>query len=291
MKRILIIALLPLVFVSGCLMKKMTQITEQGEQAFKNNNYVTALNHFEEVINTLEERGKRAEGEIYYKAGKAAYQLEKYDKAIGYLEEAEYLKYNHAQMYYVLAKASKKADNLSKEIDALESYVNNHKNGEHYQEMRIRLFETYIESKNWQPAMDLWPRLSKEEQQELREEYLVVNKELENKEICDQLASEILEENPKNIEALDWMAKKYYWEAENRYQQEMKAYKNNRTRSQYNQLVKALKVVTRDFKQSLNHFKTLYNLTESPKYAKFLGNIYARLDDESKAQYYHKKAE
>lgn len=69
------------------------------------------------------------------------------------------------------------------------------------------------------------------------------------------------------------MAHKYYWKAENRYQAEMKAYNENKTRKQYAELLKAFKIVTNDFKQSLEYYTKLYNLYPKPEYAKYLGNI------------------
>jgi len=54
--------------------------------------------------------------------------------------------------------------------------------------------------------------------------------------------------------------------------------------------LKAFKIVTVDFKQSLDYYSRLYNLYPKPEYAKYLGNIYARLNDEKNAKYYHDKA-
>jgi hypothetical protein len=70
----------------------------------------------------------------------------------------------------------------------------------------------------------------------------------------------------------------------------MKAYEENKTRRQYDILVKAFKTVTVDFKRSLEYYTRLYNLYPKPEYARFLGNIYARLSDEKNAKYYQGKA-
>jgi hypothetical protein len=82
------------------------------------------------------------------------------------------------------------------------------------------------------------------------------------------------------------MAKKYYNIAENRYQAEMKAYENNKTRKQYALLLEALDEITEEFKISLGYFETLYRLNPRPVYANYMGNIYVRFNDQEKADYY-----
>ena len=89
-----------------------------------------------------------------------------------------------------------------------------------------------------------------------------------------------------NVLAMEWEAMRLYNKAENRYQSEMKAYENKKTTSQYNKLLKAFEGVTADFKSSLKYFKELYEINPSKKYASYLANIYARLDDKQKAEYY-----
>ncbi len=123
------------------------------------------------------------------------------------------------------------------------------------------------------------------------EGYFITNKALENDSVCNILASELLKLDENNLAGLDWEAKKYFWQAENLYKDEMEAYEKNKTNRQYNKLLKSLDVVSADFKTSLGYFKTLYELDPSPKYAKYLGNIYNRLDDKPKADYYYSKAE
>jgi aminoglycoside/choline kinase family phosphotransferase len=87
------------------------------------------------------------------------------------------------------------------------------------------------------------------------------------------------------------MAKKYFWRAENRYQSEMEAYEKNRTHRQYAQLLRAFEVLNADFHKSLNYFLRLYEKDPKPEYARFIGNIYLRFDDKSKARYYHSRAD
>jgi hypothetical protein len=44
------------------------------------------------------------------------------------------------------------------------------------------------------------------------------------------------------------------------------------------------------FQKSLDYFLTLYETDPKPEYAKYIGNIYKRLQKEDKAEYYHEKA-
>ena len=114
---------------------------------------------------------------------------------------------------------------------------------------------------------------------------------MKNDSVCDLVATGLLELDDQNFMALEWTAKKYFWQAENRYQAELEAYDNNKTNKQYNQLLRALDMVSADFKKSLGYFKTLYDLDPDPKTAKYLGNIYNRLDDKEKAEFYYSKSE
>jgi len=282
--------LLIILIAQSCATKKLTQ---EGTKAYEKGAYDTALTALGQVIEKHESKDEVAQPEIYYKAGMAAMNLENYKKASEYLERAEYLKYNPSILYVSLAKIYKTIDNLSKEIEALEDYREKHPDGKKINSITVRLFETYVQSENWKKAVDLWPELTKKAQSdiELLAGYLVSNRELENDKKCDKLANQILKREPENIAALEWFAKSKFWEAENTYVREMKAYKNNRTNSQYKKLLKAWDGIWETFRSSRDYFLKLYELDPKPEYAKFLGNIYKRLDKNKKAEYYYRKAE
>ncbi len=269
-----------------------TKLTEEGEIAYKEKNYKAAIESLEKVIESKESRGKKAKGIVYFKAGKSALELEQIDKARKYLELAEQTEYESPELYASLAKVYKIIDNLSKEINVLEDYHKKYPNGEKINEITIRLFETYVESKNWDLAVDLWPEIEKQAQNDanLLAGYLIVNKNLGNNSTCDKLALQIFELDDENIIALEWYAKKFYLEADNLYVSEMKAYKNNRTTSQYKRLLNALEKVYPTFRKSRDYFLKLYRIDPNPEYAKYLGDIYTRLGDEQKANYYYNKA-
>ena len=66
----------------------------------------------------------------------------------------------------------------------------------------------------------------------------------------------------------------------------MKAYDNHKTNKQYRILLKALDVVTADFKKSLTYFKKLYSIEPTAENANYLSHIYGRLSDKKKEVYY-----
>jgi len=290
MKRLKLLQLFIItLFITSCA---TTQLMEQGEKAFEQENYTETLQALEQVIESKESRGRNAKGTVYFKAGISALELEQIDKARIYLESAEQNEYASPELYASLAKVYKIIDNLSKEINVLEDYQNKYPDGEKIHEISVRLFETYVESENWNLAVDLWPQIEEQAQSDadLLAGYLIVNKNLENYKTCDKLALQIFELDDENIIALEWYAEKFFQEAENLYVSEMKAYKNNRTTSQYKRLLKALDKVYPTFRKSRDYFLKLYRIDPKPKYAKYLGNIYTRLGEEQKANYYYNKA-
>ena len=290
MKFTSIIQLLFIVLIiQGCATR---QLTQEGQSAYEAGNYEAALQAYDQVIEKSESQGETAEAKVYYKAGMAAWQLKQTDKALEYLERAEYLEYPSPKLYLTLAEISESIDNLSKELDALENYHKKYPKGDLIDSMSLRLFDTYVESENWKKAVALWPDIKQQARSDVSRltGYLTVNIKLEKDKKADRLAEKILELDAQNKKALEWLGKKYFWQAENTYVKEMTAYKNNRTTSQYNRLLNKLDEVYPTFEQARDYFLRLYNIDPKPEYAEFLGNIYKRLQEEQKAQYYYNKA-
>jgi len=253
----------------SCGGTKYIELTTTAEAALSGEDYETALSTTEQIITELEKKNKSADGRVYAIAGNSAYGLEQYEKSLTYLVKAQQQNYTGEMMYFNLASLYQRIDNLSKEITVLEKYNN--------------LFPL---------ADSLWFQFDEALKHDLKnlEAHLAINIGQENDTICDWAAEEILKQYENHEEALNWLAEKYFWKAENRYQAEMEAYNNNKTRKQYNILLKAFKIVTTDFKESLNYYTKLYEHYPNPDYARYLGNIYARLDDEKMAEYYRKKS-
>ena len=289
-KRIILQGLFIILIMSSCATKKLT---EEGKTAYQANNYEAALNAWDQVIEKQESRGNKAEATVYCKAGLAAKKMGQTSKARKYLETAENMKFSSPELYIALSEIYKTIDNLSKEIIALEDYHEKYPQGKKIDNITGRLFETYVQSENWEPAVDIWPEIEKQAQNDvnLLAKYLIVNKNLENEKASKKLADKILTQQPNNITALEWYGEYYFWKAEKLYVKEMTAYKNNRTTSQYKKVLKALDEVYPTFEKSRNVFLKLYKLDPKTKYAGFLGKIYSRLGEEKKAQYYNNKAE
>lgn len=294
MVRVFHVLLSALIFMvlNACSGGRYVQLSQMGDQAYQDGNYVHAYEYAEQVITGREEKGKNASGNIYALAGKSAWELGNYNKSLEYLEQARRMDYSDEIMYVCLSAGYRRIDNLSKEINALEFYVQTYPGGKDIGMMRARLFESCLESENFALADSLWPLLddSYKEDVSMLGIYFQINRIRKNEPACDTLAREILDRDPDNEEAMKWFGEKYFWQAENRYQAEMEAYEKRKTNSQYAKLLEAFKTVTRDFKTSLNYFSKLYKLSPKPEYARYLGNIYTRLDDEEKAKYYYSKA-
>ena len=266
---------------------------DKAQIAFNKGDYQTALNLWNKTIAKYERRNKGTQCTVYGKAAEAALKLGKEAEARDLFQKAVYSASVSPEAFVELARLYRKIDNLSLEITTLEKYVKKYPHDSHIIPMQERLFATYIESENWQEALDLWHKLPETFQDRLASQtaLLKANLALNNEKAADTLAPEILKNAPENIVALDYEAKKYFWRAENRYQAEMKAYSKNKTRRQYVHLLQAFKVVTADFKKSLGYFRKLYALQPSSENARYLGNIYARLDNRPKAKYYQNLAE
>ena len=277
-----------LLAIIGCSSARYLEMTRMGETAFQEKDYQKALETSEEIISDPPKKQYPEPGRIYALAGNSAFALEQYKKSQDYLERARQLNYSNELVCLNLASIYQRIGNLSKEITILETYNQKYSSGTEINYVREKLYQTYWESMNYDLAVSLWPLLDDPARSDLYnlELFLEVNRSLKNDSICDLLAEVIMEQNPENEPALSWIAKKYYWQAENRYQAEMTAYDKNKTHSQYAILLEAFKTVTLDFKESLGYFTRLYELYPNPDYAKYLGNIYVRLNAKQKARYY-----
>jgi tetratricopeptide (TPR) repeat protein len=281
------------IFMSSCgTNSKLTQNIKTADNAFNSGDMKSALENYEHTISYYEGKNMSKECPVYTKAGIAAAKLGETEKAINYLDKARYSASESPETYWELAKCYRKIDNLSKEMTTLETYKEKYPADSNIKKVNERLFEIYTQSENYDKALAVWPSIKNgaANNKDLITDYFTVNKAIGNSDVCDSLATEMLKNDKNNVLALEWKAEKYYNRAEKLYQKEMKAYNKHKTRRQYAHLLKALDRVTADFKISLKYFKQLYSINADPKYARYLANIYNRLDDKSKAAYYKKRA-
>ena len=277
--------------LSGCGGGKQIASARTGaDAAYQSGNYQLALEYYEDVIRYYESEGNAAECPVYARASGAAGKLGMTEKAIQYLEADRYSNFKTADTWFDLAGLYSEVGNISKEIEALEEYLSRYPGAARENEVQARLFDIYMETQNWEYANEQWHRISADDQSMRIEDCFVFNRGLKNDHACDTLALSLLANDSQNPLALEWMGRKLFWQAEKLYQSEMKAYNENRTNKQYKQLLDALDTVTDDFKAALGYYKTLYEIDPRPEFAKYLGDIYNRLDDKQKADYYYSKA-
>lgn len=272
--------------------KVLTQKNTEAQASFNGGEYQNALTSYEEIIGIYTTNDNSDACPVYTNAGISAYNVGDYKKAIKYLKLDEFSKFKTQQTLYYLGLAFNKVDNLSLEMLALQDYINDYPQGENFEEVQERLYFLYLESENYEKALELWPIISegKESDIELNESYFDIYSGLNNSDSCDVIAARLLKLDPSNETALFLKGKKYYRQAEDLYQTEMKAYNAKKTNKQYKKLLAALDVVTADFKMSLGYFKKLYSAHPKPEYANYLSHIYKRLSDKKKSEYYKKLA-
>nr|MBD3620617.1 hypothetical protein [Sunxiuqinia sp.] len=287
---IVIIAML----VAGCGAPKVTTSYQNlAEQAVAEGNFEAATANwrlfFEQQL--LEEN--EIAPEHYAQAGKMAFRANQADLALDWFQQAEYGNYADAGMYLDLANIYKEKGDLQKELEALEFYHRNYQDKTDLEGVNSRLFQIYAQIKDEKKALDLWPQMRQEDRQEEENlaNYLTIQRRLDNESVSDSIAEVLVEINPKNIPALEWLGIKYYNQAEERYQREMKKYEANRTRVQHIKLTQELKTVTADFRKALEYFKPLWEIDQNPRYAAYLVNIYNRFEDPDTANYYRKHLE
>lgn len=293
MRHIIFISILSLLFIfSGCsIVNQYSKLSAEAEAAYKEGKPEEALDLYVQIIESKKEKNHKVEGELYSRAGLLAYEIGNTSKVIEYLELARLNSQIKAECFIALAKSYKEIDNLSLEIRRLEDYIENFPDGAEIAEVKRWYFLALVRSNTWGQAFTLWDELDNTYQDEtLVEGYFLVNKALDNKEMVEELAEKLLKINSINQNALDYYAKKYYYKAAERYTLETTAYEKNKTNKQYAKLLDAWSIIHDDFRTSRNYFEQLYKNYPSSEYANFLANIYDRLNDDTKAKYYRKRA-
>lgn len=292
MNRLIFIKVLIIsIIISSCgTQKTIVSYEDKADMAADSGNYEQALINWQNYLNEASINATEINPQVYAQMGKAYYFIEDYNKSESSFDQARDKNYADAEMYLLMSKNYRRIDNLSKEITVLEYYRDQLSPKGDSVYMRNRLFETYVISDNWSLAEDTWINIDSATQnnENYLQQYFTVERELGKNDNCDQIATELLKKNNKNESALDWLAKKYYNGAENRYQNAMAVYNKKKNNKTYKVLLKELDIVTADFKKSLKYFDVLWDMEDGKKYANYLANIYARFDDKKKSQYYKK---
>ncbi len=291
---------IPLLIIAGCTATKKTgevvdptvQKLADANAAFNAGEYQKALTSYEDLINLYRTQKKPFDTVVFQNAGIAAFELKQFEKSMQMLEVARRTSHATPKTFTILVQISRQADNLSKEITNLEGYINKFPQGEEIGNIRKQLFDAYVRSENWDLAYKLWPSLDKTSQNDVRvlNGFLVVNQKLEYKDQAEKIAAQVLKLDKNSITALEILAEKYYWLAENTYLKEMRAYESNQTDKQYKQLLAAWDGLNKNYQTSLDYFLRLYKLDPKTRNAQFIGNIYNRFKNKEKADYYYNLA-
>lgn len=140
--------------------------------------------------------------------------------------------------------------------------------------------------------MELWQDIEgmAENDPDLLEGYFHLSKSTGNEDVLKETAEKLLRVDNDNITALEYLGDHYFWKAENRYQEEMKKYEENQTRTQYRILLAELDKINDDFRMSRDMFEHLWDIEPSQNYAVYLSNIYMRFGNEEKAAYYRQRS-
>ncbi len=296
MIRLLSITLLLFSFAYGCKTSRISVLPErERERAL----YAVSIGNHQEAIGGWEnyfQMMQASQGTIlpsdYSKAAISAFHVENYELALRWFDQARYADYSDFEMYATMAAIYRSQDNLSREIFAL-SYLKEHFLA-HAQlnSVSLRLFEIFSET-NPSKAIELWPDLDVEVRagEAMLNRWFQLNLTAGDKNLLDSVTLRLLDLNPYNKEALEWQAEKFYQIAEDRYQQEMHKYNQNRTHVQYQFLLNSLKDISEIYRQSLRYFEVLWEIDPTPTYAAYMANIYIRFDDRDKAEHFRRLAE
>ena len=147
------------VILAACSGGRYIEATSTGDKTFREGDYRASLSTLEPVIDERESRGKSAPGPVYSLAGASAYELGEYGKSLEYLLRAREQEYSDERTYLYLARNYQRLDNLSKEISALEDYLSIYPEGPDTGSVRQRLFQTCLESENFDLAEELWDEM------------------------------------------------------------------------------------------------------------------------------------
>jgi tetratricopeptide (TPR) repeat protein len=285
--KFLLIGFVALIFLAACSSTSKLSSLKTNAENFENaGDYSQAFYAWKKYL--TQTPVEEVSGTEFAQAAQTAYKAGEDVKALDWFDQARYKSYASDDMYLALADIYRKQDNLSKELSALEYYTDNYGNNNH--RVNARLFDIYTEIDDFTKAEKYWMLMGASDRSKEANlvKYLGVNEKLEKDAVSDSIATEILKLNPDQMVALDRMAKKYYWAGQNRYNREMKAYEQNKTRKQYRILLEELDKVTADFKKALPYLEKLWKQNPGKEYAAYFANIYARFGDEEKAEYYQK---
>jgi len=281
---------IPVLFMS-CSTGKL--VVEQEQTALKlaaEGNYQAATGEWNKYITERVAKGNEVAASDYAVAAKTAVKAGRKDLAEKWFGLASYGGYSDAEMELELAKIYKESNQTPKEMNTLERFLSKYPDAPETSDVNARLFEIYAGLRDDQQALSSWTQMTAEKKGELeyQELYFKIILRHGSDEEKEQIANLVVNLDPNNVSALEWLGETLYRRAEESYQAEMKAYEKNHTHMQYLHLTQELKVINGNFQKSLDCFTKLWNIEQKKSYATYLTNIYTRFDNKEKANYYRK---
>jgi len=274
-----------LFIISACSTSKVTtSLRNDAETLASGGDYSAAVTRWEHYF--MQTPVEDVAGTDFATAANTAFKAEDYTKATQWFDQARYKNYGDAEMYLTLAEIYRRQQNISKEMGALETYSEKFVADD--PAVNARLFALNVDIGSMEEAKRYWTLMdeSARSEEENLVDYLSLSKKLGDNAAADSVATEIIAGNPNQFDALEWLAKKYYWAGQNRYKREMAKYEQNKTRKQYKLLLAELETVTGDFKKALPYLEKLWEQKPGKEYAAYFANIYARFGDKKKADFY-----
>lgn len=243
---------------------------EEAHEAYLAQDYATALGAYEKYIASQQEKDRQVDDLVYYRAGLSAHPLGDAAATIAYLDRVRHSTLADADVFAALAGAFRQVDNLSREITTLTHYVAHFPDGPHLEAIQDRLFITLVKSRNYADALAIWPEVAEraEKDKKLLTHYFLLKREMGDAAAATETARMLLDRDPRNIQALDWLARKHFRDANERYRRANEAYECNRTHRQYAQLLEEYEIMNTDLRIALNYFLRLYDLAPSAAYAR-----------------------
>ena len=278
-------------FLVSCSTTKL--VVDQEQTALKlaaDGNYQAATEEWNKYITERVAKGNEVSASDYAVAAKTAVKAKREDLAEKWFGLANYEGYSDPEMELELAKIYRERNEIPKEMSVLERFRSKYPEEQAVADVNVRLFEIYVSLKDHQNALAAWSNMPLEKQNEIKylEQYFSIMAHHGSDEEKEQTANKVIEVDPNNVPALEWLGETLYRRAEESYQAEMKAYEEKHTHMQYLHLTQELKVINGNFQKSLDCFTKLWEIDHKKSYATYLTNIYTRFDNKEKADYFRK---
>ena len=203
------------VYILGCGSPKLVVSYRQtAEEQAASGNYIQAVEAWK--MHFAQQGIENVQGNEFAEAARTAWKAGDHTQAVAWYDQARYKQFSSEEMYSTLANIFHKSDNLSKEMDALEYYVQNFTL--QTDSVYGRLYGIYVETGNTDKAKDAWMKMDNRSRDRLEnlESWFRINKNLGDTALCDSVSLIILEKDPVHVSSLEWNAQKYYQRAENR---------------------------------------------------------------------------